>query len=168
MNKEMIRANKNKICIILAILIIVAYLFLDGWGMYVNSYRLLKSAETRQDTTTSDTFDSYVEQFVQEDQNAYVIRDMKEQYFARIMYLSVALFPIIYIALRYHISFKKKGSSELAKWMPYLRVIFGVFAFYYIMTINTAFTHEAFTKDYWCVCNSRSFYNRLAFFDKRC
>ena len=116
------RISNNVFCSLLALVVIAVYLLIDGMGMYR----------------------SYTD-FFRNSEGASFLPDMKDQLISRIVHLTIMLFPIVFLSIKYHISFRGKNASGLAKWIPCVRLVFGLLFFYYAITLGTNFSHEVFT-----------------------
>ena len=131
MNKEK-RAiiPAHLVYILLSVLVIVVYFLIDGSGIVL--------------TTKSFAEGSISADYVSV--NTGKFSTMLEQYIYRVIYLAITLFPIVFVSLKFHISFYKgNDSSSLKRLIPYIRVLFGLLAFYYAITVGTVFGHECFT-----------------------
>lgn len=149
------RMNKNAIYVLITIAVIVAYILIDGMGMFVNEYNLVSGSEAFANTRGSE--------IMQEADSAFIVRDMVFQQGCRIVYLILTLFPILFFALKYHISFKRDKSSDITRLIPYIRVFVGVMAFYYMLTLGTIFSHEVFTT-YFSFVSWKSFFRIVGAF----
>ena len=70
-------------------------------------------------------------------------------YIARVVYIVLFLFPVVFTSIRFHISFRKNNQKYGFKvLMPYLRLFLGMTLFYYTLTLGTTFPHEVFTNYY--------------------
>lgn len=147
--------KKNLICLLLTLFVIAVYILLDGYGIITTGINYIKSNGAN--TDTSFLVASYSTNTLNVSRNLSVLSTMKELYVARLEILFFTLFPIVFVALRYHISFKNSGASGLKSLIPYLRVLFGLILFYYALSIKTTFLHEHFTNFY-------SFGNWVSFF----
>ena len=124
-----------------SLLMVLAYLVIDGMGMFINTYNFIggKSTEDLSNTNYST--------LLQNDDASLIMADMMNLYRARVVLLIAVLFPIVFISLTSIISFKRKGSDSKGI-IPYLRVFLGLIAFYYIISWGTIFSHEMFTNFY--------------------
>lgn len=134
----------NVKCMIIAVLAIIVYIIVDGMGIITQSADMVNKVRAG----------------LESGQHSYVDTMMVLQS-SRVLILAIVLFPIIFVAIRFHLSFKQKSTSNLINLIPYLRVIFGLLVFYYSMTIGTAFEHEVFTT-YFSIGNWFSFF-RIVF-----
>lgn len=121
----------NLKCVIIAVLAIIVYILVDGLGIFIQSANMVNDARALFET----------------DQHIFADTMLVLQGI-RVLILAIVLFPILFMVLRFHLSFKQKSTSNLINLIPYLRVILGLFAFYYSMTIGTVFEHEVFTTYY--------------------
>ena len=128
--------KKNLKCALLAILVIIAYILIDGYGMFSSTYRFISGNNASQTSQ------------VAENTSSPILDNMIETLAARFAILILILFPIVFCAFRYMISFKKKDGSRYGSLITYCRPVFGFIVFYYILTINTSFSHELFTNFY--------------------
>ena len=141
------RLNINIIYFLFAIIAVTVYILLDGIGQIVNSVSFVDSVNEASDTG-----------------NLGYVSNMIEQYIYRVIYLAIVLFPIVFIAFRFHITFiRKKDASDLNKLIPYVRVLIGLLVFYYALTIGTTFNHELFT-NYYSLGNWYSFFRIILSF----
>lgn len=138
----------NTITIIKTLFVIAIYILLDGYGIISNGFRFVGFATGNLSPNDAGLVGNLTEQFLSGENINAAASNMVELQRFRLLYLVIALFPIVFVGLKYHISFKVKNKSELRDWIPCLRLIFGAFAFYYILTIKTLFTHECFTDYY--------------------
>ena len=141
--------KKNLICVLLTILVILAYILIDGYGMLGNTLSFIK---TTNGTNNAASLDPVLQENsisgLTSDTSSDIIGNMIETLVARMIILIIVLFPIVFCALRYMISFKKKETSNIEKLITYFRPVFGFLLFYYALTIKTAFLHEPFTNYY--------------------
>lgn len=148
MDKRKFR-NKNILFAFFALVVVAIYLLFDGYNMfkfssdYMNGSDLYNNAMSTDLRSIPDSSD--------------IMKDMVEQHIARTINLGIVLFPIVFLALRFHISFKSKKDSSLMRLIPYFRVIFGLLLYYYLIALGTVFSHELFTNYY-------SFGHWLSFF----
>ena len=141
-------AKKNFVCAVLAILVIVAYILIDGLGMISQSLRFLRVNSAGSGSAVSDPLRSLGEQYLSGNGRSAILENMIDDYIARLAILCLALFPVAFAALRYRISFRNKEASGIRSLIPYLRPVFGILCFYYIITLKTVFSHELFTNYY--------------------
>lgn len=141
--------NKNLICALAALLVVVIYLLIDGMGMFANSYRFIQGSDAYDNLASVD--------YREVEDGAGIIGEMLEQHFTRTALLALVLFAIVFVALRFHISFRNSEKTGYRKYLPYIRAFLGFVAFYYCLTIGTVFNHELFTNFY-------SFGHWLSFF----
>ena len=148
-NKTNKNLKRNLIYLGLSLLIIAVYIFFDGLSMIQISLKAINGY----------TFNASVDNLnlSQTLEDKAVIGNMTELYISRLAYLIVVSVPVVFFALKFHITMKKDGSTRLKSLIPYLRVVFGLLFFYYILTIKTQFSHELFTNYY-------SFGSWIAFF----
>ncbi|SEW09147.1 Phosphoglycerol transferase MdoB [Ruminococcaceae bacterium KH2T8] len=139
MDKRKFR-NSNLLFVLLAVVVIIIYLLFDGYNMFKHSFDYMRGSNVYDNVASTD--------YREEVNGSDIIKDMLEQHYARAINLIISLFPIVFITLRFHVSFSPKTSFGLKKWMPYIRLIFGFIFFYYVMTIKTVFSHELFTNYY--------------------
>jgi len=137
--------KKNLICVLEAMLVIIAYLLIDGLGMMITGFKFVSSQSQKGNTNLSSTLQEQVDRILSVGNRNAIIGDVKDLYITRIAILCFILFPIVFIALRYRMSFKSKDGSQLKKLITYLRPVFGLIVFYYILTLKTVFSHELFT-----------------------
>lgn len=138
--------KKNLFCVLLTILFIAIYFLVDGYGIISTGIEYIKSDGGR----TGNGF-SGVSQNLNElgsTLKTSVASTIVDLQIARLIILVFSLFPIIFVALRYRINFKKSDATGLKSLIPYLRIVFGLVVFYYILSIKTAFLHEQFTNYY--------------------
>ena len=133
--------KKNLICILAAILTIAAYILIDGLGMISKGILFISEGTAIRNNASSGSAGDL-------QQTAGVYGLMKEVYIARLVILFFVLFPIVFLAYRYLMTFKNIEGSRLMRSITYFRPVFGLVVFYYILTINTSFGHELFTKYY--------------------
>ncbi len=129
-------SNKKILCIAISILIIASYILIEGFGQFSNAHSFFSGDHS----VLSD-----VSELVHRNDSSYIHSTMIGQYVSRVFIIVAFLFPIIFIAINNLITFKRNGSSFLMSLIPYLRVVFGLIIFYYILTIGTVFSHECFT-----------------------
>ena len=137
-NKKHIKRTLIFAC--LAIIIIAIYILIDGWGMFVNSYKLFYESNSGGNSLASDLIygkDSFS-----------IARDVRDKHISYVMHLVIVLFPVVFLSLEYHISFKSEKKSDYKYLIPYARVFLGLLSFYYILSIGTMFPHEVFTSYY--------------------
>lgn len=119
----------------LSLLITAIYIAFDGLGIIMTSVRTFHNNQP----ISADTIDSV---------NSAILGNIFELYVSRMIYLLIAVVPVVLFALRFHISFKKDSTSNLKRLIPFLRLIFGVILFYYVLTLGTQFSHEIFVNYY--------------------
>ena len=129
MNK---RTKQTIVYSAIALLIVVAYLLADGWGIFVNSISFIKDGSAH----------------VSGGEERLILENMIGMYIARLGYLVAFLFPIVLLPLRFHISFRKNEEQGIKSLIPYLRLFVGMMLFYYCLTLGTKFPHEVFTNYY--------------------
>ena len=149
------KINRNVLCAVLALLIIAIYILLDGWGMFVNSAAYFRGDDSFSGLTSTDYRSlTYA---------GIIMDNMIELYAARLICLVIFLFPVIFTALKFRISFKTAKDAGYKRWIPVLRAVLGLFAFYYTMTLGTVFSHELFT-DYFSFGPWRVFFRIVGAF----
>lgn len=135
-------------CVGLTFLVIIVYLLIDGLGMISTSISTIRNGSASDDATLAEIM-------IRNDAN-FIVMSMIQQYVSRLFYFTFILFPVIFIALRFHIPFDKKGKTDLQRLIPYIRVFLGFVAFYYILTIGMQYPHQLFTNFYsfghWLSC----------------
>lgn len=137
-NKQL---KRNLLYAGLALLIVAAYIAIDGLSMIMVSARSIGAKNVSGAEITGINLSSTLN-------NRAIVGNIIELYISRMIYLVLTCFPIVFFTLRFHISFKKQDCSGLKSLVPYLRAIFGLIVFYYILTIKTQFSHELFTNFY--------------------
>lgn len=140
-NKQL---KRNLLYLGLSLLIVTVYILIDGLGMIMTSIKSFGDSKT-------------VNVYLSNSVGDGIIGFVWEQYVARIILLVIIAVPIVFLAFRFHITFKSQSSSNLMRLVPYLRLIFGVILGYYCLTLGTKFSHELFTNYY-------SFAHWLSFF----
>lgn len=142
------RINRNAVHVGLTFLLIIVYLLIDGFGMISTSISTIRNGSASDDATLAEIM-------IRNDAN-FIVMSMIQQYVSRLFYFTFILFPVIFIALRFHIPFDKKGKTDLQRLIPYIRVFLGFVAFYYILTIGMQYPHQLFTNFYsfghWLSC----------------
>ena len=119
----------------LSLLITAIYIAFDGLGIIMTSVRTFHNNQP----ISADTIDSV---------NSAILGNIFELYVSRMIYLLIAVVPVVLFALRFHISFKTDSTSNLKRLIPFLRLIFGIILFYYVLTLGTQFSHEIFVNYY--------------------
>ena len=133
--KDKKQLKRNLIYSGLSLLIVVIYILIDGLGMIMTSFKSFGKNRLA---------NTYLSNSIGEG----IIGFVWEQYTARIILLVIIAGAIVFIALRFHISFSSAKSSNLMSLIPYLRLIFGLILSYYCLTLGTQFSHEIFTNYY--------------------
>ena len=156
--------KKNLICVLLTILVIAAYILIDGYGMLRNTLNFVRLNNGSQNATFFDPIlrENMVSQFTEKN-SAAVLDNMIETLISRLVILIIVIFPVVFSAVRYPISFRKKDASRIEKLITYFRPVFGFLFFYYILTIQTVFLHEPFT-NYYSFGSWRNFFRIVAAF----
>ena len=156
--------KKNLICILITILVIAAYVFIDGYGILKNSINFIQLNNGSKNATFFDPIlrENMVSQFTEKN-SAAVLGNMVETLISRLVILIIVIFPIVFCAVRYPISFRKKDGSSIKKLITYFRPVFGLLLFYYVLTIKTQFLHEPFT-NYYSFGSWRFFFRIVAAF----
>ena len=154
--------NKNLLCALLAMLVVAAYIFIDGFGIISNSLNFVNS-RSGNNSTVSDTFQRVTEQNLSVDVNTDIIISMKDTLIARVVILVIVLFSIVFVALRYFLDLKRKDENHVMSLITYFRPVFGLLVFYYILTIKTTFGHQLFT-NYYSFGHWRSFFRIVGAF----
>lgn len=141
--------KKNLICVLLSILAVLAYILIDGYGIIRNTVTFIKANDGSGSSTIFDPVlqSNTIDHFTSNTAPA-VLANMKETLASRLVIMVIVLFPIVFCAFRYMISFKKKDASRIETLITYFRPVFGLLLFYYILTIQTQFLHEPFTNYY--------------------
>ena len=132
-NKRQLK--RNIILLGLSLLVVAIYLLFDGLGIIqtsINTFYTNRSLNINPDDGV----------------NNAILGNIFELYVSRMACFLLAVIPIVFFALRFHISFKTDSTSNLKRLIPFLRLIFGVILFYYVLTIGTKFSHELFISYY--------------------
>ena len=142
--------KKNLICALEALLAVIAYILIDGLGIIISGFRFISSNNGNGNTSVAQTMRSFGEKYLSGSGKSGILMSMRDTYIARLAILVIILFPIVFVMIRYRISFKSKDkeAERLKQLIPILRPVFGFIFFYYILTINTLFGHELFTNFY--------------------
>ncbi|MCR4776414.1 MAG: sulfatase-like hydrolase/transferase [Saccharofermentans sp.] len=136
--------NKNLICILEAILALIAYILIDGFGVISTGYKFIVANGEGGSASSSDPLVAATNQNLS-GLNSSVLTVMKDLYVARMVIMCVVLFPILFLVFRYRIKFRNNDEKGIKSLINYFRPVFGFVVFYYILTIKTAFIHEPFT-----------------------
>lgn len=133
-NKRIDRQTQKTLMVaLLAFLVLAAYFLIDGLGIIVSTTKMVSVNESLSNSSTD---------------AAAILHNMLKQHISRILYLSVALYPIILCSIRFHMPFPKANGLDIKRLAPYLRLFLGAMVFYYTLTISTTFPHEVFTTYY--------------------
>ena len=119
---------------IAALIILIVYFLIEGSGLFANTYNIV-AANLKPGTQVTP-------------EAAAIVRNMYRENISRVLLLAIALFPIIFISIKYHIKFQIKDGSIFKKVIPFIRVIAGAVLFYIILNSGTQFLHELFTNYY--------------------
>lgn len=138
--------KKNLICVLLAILLIAVYILIDGYGIIRTGIDYIKTGGGRTGNAFSGVSQSFED--LGSTLKASVASTIVDLQVARLIILTLLLFPVVFVALRYRINFKQSAATGLKSLIPYLRVVFGLVFFYYSLSFKTAFLHEQFTNYY--------------------
>ena len=138
--------KKNLICVLLTVLAIAVYILIDGYGIISTGVEYIKTDGGR----TGEAFAGVSQNLAELDSalKPTVASTMINLQKARLVILVLTLFPVVFVALRYRISFRRGNATGLKSLIQYLRVVFGLVVFYYVLSIKTAFLHEQFTNYY--------------------
>lgn len=137
--------NKNLICVLEAILALIVYILVDGYGIISTSYRFIVASGEGSNASSSDPLVAAYNQNFSQALTSSVLSVMKDLYIARIVIMIIVLFPVLFIIFRYLIKFRNNDEKGVKSLINYVRPVFGLIIFYYILTIKTAFIHEPFT-----------------------
>ena len=131
-------------------LAVIAYILIDGIGIIINGFKFISSNNGHGTSSVSDTMRNLGEKYLSGDGKSGILADMMDTYVARLAMLIIVLYPIVFLIIRYRISFrnKDKEADRLKSLIPIFRPVFGFVFFYYILTIKTKFGHELFTNYY--------------------
>ena len=135
-NKQL---KRNIAFVGLSLIMIAIYILFDGLGMIITSSKAINLGQVK-NTSLSETASEIALRIV--------TGNMLELYIHRIIILVLVALPIFFLAFKYHISFRNNNSSRIKGMIPYLRVVFGILLFYYVLTLGTHFSHEVFTNYY--------------------
>lgn len=146
-------------------LVVIAYILIDGLGMIINGFKFISSNNGNGTSSAANTMRSLGEKYLSGEEKFGVLLSMRDTYIARLLILAFVLFPIVFVIVRYRISFrnKDKEAERLKSMIPFLRLVFGLIIFYYILTIKTNFGHELFT-NYYSFSHWASFFRILGAF----
>lgn len=147
--------KKNLICVFFALLIIAVYILVDGYGIIRTGIEYIKTDGGKTGSTFAGVSQSFIDLGSTLDPS--VASTMVDLQIARMIIIVISLFPIVFVAFRYRINFRQSEATGLKSLIPYLRVVFGLVIFYYILSIKTAFLHEHFT-NYYSLGNWVSFF----------
>lgn len=138
--------KKNLICVLLTVLAIAVYILIDGYGIISTGVEYIKTDGGR----TGEAFAGVSQNLagLGSALKPTVASTMINLQKARLVILVLTLFAVVFVALRYRISFRRGNATGLKSLIPYLRVVFGLVVFYYVLSIKTAFLHEQFTNYY--------------------
>ncbi len=129
--------NNNKL---LSLLIISAYFLFDGLGMFISTYKFIGGDKVYEENGLLNLHERA--------DSSYIVKEMITLQISRVINLAVFLFPILFITLKYRISFKVNSGMGVCRYIPYIRGFLGALSFYYILTLGTKFSHEVFTNYY--------------------
>ena len=139
MDKRKFR-NRNICFVIFTLLIIFAYLLFDGLGMFISTYKFIGGDKVFEENGLLN--------LQERADSSYIVKEMITLQISRVINLAVFLFPILFITLKYRISFKVNSGMGVCRYIPYIRCFLGALSFYYILTLGTKFSHEVFTNYY--------------------
>jgi len=122
-NKENL-FNNNRVAIF-TIMSIIVYFIVDGMGLFVAGF-----------------------DFIENTTDSRIVSNMLVLHLSRLIHLAIVLFPVVFVALKYHVRFVKYAEFRYKALIPYLRIFLGVMLFYYGLTLGTKFSHEVFTSYY--------------------
>ena len=154
MKCEKIKENRYLVVTLLTIAVVIAYFMIDGMGMIANTYKYVEKYLFVNDSSLDSGSISDA---------TGIVRSMVASHISRIAYLSIALFIVVFVTLKHHISFKSEKTQGIVVLIPYLRVFIGLIAAYYVLTIGTVFPHEIFT-GYYSFGSWRYFFRIVAAF----
>ena len=137
--------NKNLICVLEAILALIVYILVDGYGVLSTSYRFIAANAEGSNSSSSDPLVIAAQQNFTDGISSGALSVMKDLYISRMVIMAVVLFPVLFLIFRYMIKFRNNDEKGVKSLINYFRPVFGLVIFYYILTIKTAFIHEPFT-----------------------